>query len=176
MIKIETTTERIESKSGLLLAGKLAIKAGLHNIHSAVVKNAAAIIISLYGLMMEGKTDFESMKEKRGSLFFKEALNLSFVYAKETVRLYLDDMACEADRIVEQLRECSDSLISKAPLSGLWIEGRKYLPVDIDTSVLDNSKTKKEGVSRTYQGYDGYHPIFAYLGKEGYMLDCELRP
>jgi hypothetical protein len=22
---------------------------------------------------------------------------------------------------------------------------------------------------------DGYHPIFAYLGKEGYMLDCELR-
>jgi hypothetical protein len=42
--------------------------------------------------------------------------------------------------------------------------------------VLDNSKTKKEGVSRTYRGYDGYHPIFAYLGKEGYMLDCELRP
>jgi hypothetical protein len=41
---------------------------------------------------------------------------------------------------------------------------------------MDNSKTKKEGVSRTYQGYDGYHPILAYVGKEGYMLDCELRP
>jgi hypothetical protein len=176
VIKIETTTEHIESKGGLLLAGKLAIKAGLNKIHSAVVKNAAAIIISLYGLMMEGKTDFESMKEKRESLFFKEALNLSFVYAKETVRLYLGDMAVEADAIIEQLRGCSDSLIRKAPLHGLWIEGRKYLPVDIDTSVMDNSKTKKEGVSRTYQGYDGYHPIFAYLGKEGYMLDSELRP
>jgi hypothetical protein len=58
VIKIETTTERIESKGGLLLAGKLAIKSGLHKIHSATVKNAAAIIISLYGLMMEGKTDF----------------------------------------------------------------------------------------------------------------------
>jgi hypothetical protein len=126
--------------------------------------------------MMEGKTDFESMKEKRESLFFKEALNLSFVYAKETVRLYLEDMACEADAIIEQLRGCNAAVIRKAPLHGLWIEGRKYLPVDIDTSVLDNSKTKKEGVSRTYQGYDGYHPIFAYLGKEGYMLDCELRP
>jgi hypothetical protein len=176
VIKIETTTEPIESKGGLLLAGKLAIKAGLNKIHSAMVNNAAAIIISLYGLMMEGKTDFESMKEKRGSLFFKEALNLSYVYAKETVRLYLGEMAGEADTIVEQLRGCSDSLIRKAPLHGLWIDGRKYLPVDIDTSVLDNSKTKKEGVSRTYQGYDGYHPIFAYLGKEGYMLDCELRP
>jgi hypothetical protein len=141
-----------------------------------VVKNAAAVIISLYGLMMEGKTDFESMKEKRESLFFKEALNLSFVYAKETVRLYLEDMAEEGDKIIEQLRECNVSLIRKAPLHGLWIEGRKYLPLDIDTSVLDNSKTKKEGVSRTYQGCDGYHPIFAYLGKEGYMVDCELRP
>jgi hypothetical protein len=177
VITIDTTTERIESKGGLLLAGKLAIKAGLHKIHSAAVKNAAAIIISLYGLMMEGKTDFESMKEKRGSLFFKEALSLPYVYAKETVRLYLEDMAeAEGDAIIEQLRECNASLIGKAPLHGLWIEGRKYLPLDIDTSALDNSKTKKEGVSRTYQGYDGYHPIFAYLGKEGYMLDCELRP
>jgi hypothetical protein len=176
VIKIETTTEHIESKGGLLLAGKLAVKAGLHSIHSAAVKNAAAIIVSLYGLMMEGKTDFESMGEKRGSLFFKEALNLPFVYAKETVRLYLEDMAGEADTIIEQLRGCTASLIGKAPLHGLWIGGRKHLPVDIDTSVLDNSKTKKEGVSRTYQGYDGYHPIFAYVGKEGYMLDCELRP
>jgi hypothetical protein len=41
---------------------------------------------------------------------------------------------------------------------------------------MDNSKTKKEGVSRTYQGFDGFHPILAYVGKEGYMLDCELRP
>jgi hypothetical protein len=176
VIKIDTTTERIESKGGLLLAGKLAVKAAMDKIHSAAVKNAAAVIMSLYGLMMEGKTDFESMKEKRGSLFFKEALNLPFVYAKETVRLYLEDMAVEADTIIEQLRGCSDSLIRKAPLHGLWIGGKKYLPVDIDTSVLDNSGTKKEGVSRTYQGYDGYHPIFAYLGKEGYMLDCELRP
>jgi hypothetical protein len=41
---------------------------------------------------------------------------------------------------------------------------------------MDNSKTKKEGVSRTYRGFDGYHPILGYVGKEGYMLDCELRP
>jgi hypothetical protein len=41
---------------------------------------------------------------------------------------------------------------------------------------MDNSKSKKEGVSRTYRGFDGYHPILAYVGKEGYMLDSELRP
>jgi hypothetical protein len=60
VIKIKTTTEPIESKGGLLLAGKLTIKAGLHKIHSAAVKNAAAIIIGLYGLMMEGKTDYRA--------------------------------------------------------------------------------------------------------------------
>jgi len=61
-------------------------------------------------------------------------------------------------------------------LHSLWIGGRQYLPVDIDTMAMDNSKTKKEGVSWTYRGFNGYHPILAYVGKEGYMLDCELRP
>jgi hypothetical protein len=25
-------------------------------------------------------------------------------------------------------------------------------------------------------GVDGYAPIFSYIGAEGYMLDCQLRP
>jgi hypothetical protein len=128
MIKTETAAGCIESKGGLVPAGKLVVKAGPHNILSVAVKNAAA----------------------------------------------------EADAIIGQLRERGDSLIRKAPIPksmhGLWIEGRNYIPVDIDTTAMDNSKTKKEGASRTYRGYDGYHPIFAYLGKEGYMPGCELRP
>jgi len=40
---------------------------------------------------------------------------------------------------------------------------------------MDNSDTKKEGVSRTYAGYDGYAPIVAYVGTEGYMANVELR-
>ena len=176
MIKIESTTETIESKGGMILAGKIAKKAGLARIKSALVNHAGAVIVSLYGLMMEGKSDFESMGEKRGSLFFKEALTLPFVFAKETVRLYLERMATDADTIIVQLRESSAKIISQAPLHGLWIDRRHYLPVDIDTAAMDNSKTKKEGVSRTYRKYDGFHPIFAYAGKEGYMLDCELRP
>jgi len=176
VIKINTTTETIESKGGLLLAGKIAEKAGLKDISSAAMKNAGNIITSLFALMVEGKTDFESMNEKRGSVFFKEALGLNFVYAKETVRLYLEKMAGDSEGITSQLRESSEKIICKAPLHGLWIKEKHYLPVDIDTTTMDNSKTKKEGVSRTYQGYDGYQPILAYVGNEGYILDCELRP
>ena len=152
------------------------MKAGIGAIKSLIAKNAGVIIASLFGLMVEGKSDFESIGEKRGSLFFKDALGLPYVYAKETVRLYLERMAEDAEGVIEQLRGSSAKIIQQASLHGLWIQGRHYLPVDIDTTTMDNSKTKKEGVSRTYQGFDGFHPILAYVGKEGYMLDCELRP
>ena len=176
MIKVETTTETIESKGGLILAGKVAKKAGLPGIKSKTVKTAGAIVTSMFGLMTEGSSDFESMGEKRGSLFFKEALGLEYVYAKETVRLYLQQMSEDAEGVIGQLRESAAKIIRQGPLHGLWIQKRHYLPVDIDTMAMDNSKTKKEGVSRTYRGYDGYHPILAYVGKEGYLLDSELRP
>ena len=50
-----------------------------------------------------------------------------------------------------------------------------YVPVDIDVTPFDNSKSNKQGVSRTYKGYDGYAPIMAYIGTEGYLINCELR-
>jgi hypothetical protein len=49
------------------------------------------------------------------------------------------------------------------------------VPFDVDVSPFDNSKTSKQGVSRTYKGYDGYSPIFGYIGKEGYLINLELR-
>lgn len=60
----------------------------------------------------------------------------------------------------------------KAPLTPVHVTLRggkeqEFLPLDIDVSPFDNSNTKKEGVSYTYKGHDGFAPIFAYLGKEG---------
>lgn len=49
------------------------------------------------------------------------------------------------------------------------------MPLDIDVSPFDNSKIKKEGVSRTYKEFDGFAPIFAYLGEEGYAINGKLR-
>ena len=31
------------------------------------------------------------------------------------------------------------------------------------------------GVSRTYKGVDGYAPMMAYIGTEGYAINFELR-
>lgn len=49
------------------------------------------------------------------------------------------------------------------------------VPVDIDVTPCDNSKINKEGVSRTYKGFDGQAPIMAYIGDEGFLVNTELR-
>ena len=61
---------------------------------------------------------------------------------------------------------------------GMLCMGKPYfgfVPVDIDVTPMDNSKSKKEGVSRTYKGFDGYAPMMAYIGTEGYAINFELR-
>ena len=68
------------------------------------------------------------------------------------------------------------NLLKREHYTTIKTETAQYIPVDIDVSPMDNSRTKKEEVSRTYKGMDGYSPIFSYIGKEGYMLGCELRP
>ena len=52
----------------------------------------------------------------------------------------------------------------------------ELVPIDIDVSPFDNSDTKKEKVEWTYKKFVGYAPIFAYVGKEGYLVNLELRP
>ena len=52
----------------------------------------------------------------------------------------------------------------------------RLVPLDMDVFPMDNSGTKKEGVSSTYKGFNGYAPLAAYLGQEGWCLACELRP
>lgn len=52
---------------------------------------------------------------------------------------------------------------------------RHLIPLDLDVSPFDNSGTNKEGVSRTYKGFDGYSPFFDYLGQEGYCVNVSLR-
>ena len=53
---------------------------------------------------------------------------------------------------------------------------RAYVPYDVDVTPFDNSKTQKEEVSRTYKGHDGFAPIFGYIGEDGYIFNCQLRP
>ncbi len=176
---IERGDEHLASHSGLGLVGALLDKSRLKERLSELslegVKkpeithfdNAAAMI----GLLCMGKPDYDAVEPMREESFFAMSLGLGKTPSSSTLRQRLEMGAGAFDPIVV---EESAKLIRAA---GARISPchEKLVALDVDVSPLDNSHTKKEGVSYTYKGYDGYAPIFAYLGGEGYMINCELR-
>jgi len=174
-IQIKSTTESIENTGGLILAGEVSRACGLAKIK--IGKKAwIESLVSMFGLLVQGRTSFEEIKLYRTDKLFREALSLTRVPAKETLRLYLEKLAKFGAIIRTAIQACNTTLLLKvSTITPLVIEDQQYIPVDVDVSTMDNSKSHKEGVSRTYMGFDGYAPIFSYIGTEGYMLDCELR-
>ena len=129
------------------------------------------VIRSYVGLLCLGKSDFEAVSGFRQDRFFREALGLKEVPSEPTLRQRMEEHAESFRTIVnfcatEFLRK-SQALMSALPMG--------HVPLDIDVFTMDNSGTKKKGVSRTYQGYDGYAPIAAYLALEGWLLEIEHR-
>jgi len=94
--------------------------------------------------------------------------------SEATLRQRLDELP--AQRSQSALRTLNQSLLSGRTFGTVCAGHLNLVPVDIDVSPLDNSGSHKQGVSFTYKKHDGYAPIFAYVGAEGYMLDHELRP
>lgn len=144
------------------LDGKLPVSGGM---------KTSDIVKSMVGLLSLGKNDFEAIEAFRADRFFREALEIGKVPSAEWLRQRLDGLG---GRLREQSDEMSTRLIerTKAPITAH--DG--YVRNDFDTFTMDNSGTKKEQVSRTYQGFDGYTPIAAYLGNEGWNIGLELRP
>ncbi|WP_041401458.1 IS1380 family transposase [Salinispira pacifica] len=171
--QIDTTTERIFSTGGIALVGKICERIGFATNTSALVH--PSVPRSLIGLFCMGRTRFEEIALFRQDTLFKESFQLPYVPAKETLRLYLERIAVQPKLLTEEVDSAVCALLQRSTLSKVYTEHQSYLPIDVDTSPLDNSKSNKEGVSRTYKQYDGYHPIFSYVGTEGYMLNCELR-
>ncbi len=126
---------------------------------------------SYLGLMCLGKSDFEAVANVRGDDFFRQALGLERVPSAETLRQRLDEHAALMREVIDEA-DIEFMVNAKVPVSPLKTG---HVPLDIDVFPMNNSGTKKEGVSRTYHGYDGYAPIAAYLGTEGWGLACELR-
>ena len=129
------------------------------------------ILRSYVGMLSLGQTDYEAVSNKRDDDYFKQSLCIKKVPSAETLRQRFDELA-------EKLLPLADAsstefLKNSKPLLTQLDTG--HVPLDCDVFPMDNSQTKKEGVSRTYKGADGYAPIAAYLGREGWCLELELR-
>ncbi len=176
------TNERLITPGGLSIVGGLLEKSEFVRCSNRVpvepkrsepqIKNGD-ILLAYIGLLCQGKTAYEAVEEMRDDPdFYKDALGIKRgIPSAETLRQRMDDIGDSLRESILQGNACMFSSHNVEP--GALPNG--YVPVDIDVTPFDNSKTSKEGVSRTYKGYDGYAPIMAYIGTEGFMANCELR-
>ena len=141
------------------------------------------VLTSMIGLLALGKPDFEAVEAFRTDPFFVQALGLDAVPSAATLRQRLDALGEDAlgGQVEGTIREESADLVARhaPPITPCYevADGRcgPWMALDIDVSVFDNSDTKKQGVSWTYKKVDGFAPIFACLGQEGYLINCQLR-
>ena len=131
------------------------------------------IFLTFIGLTAMGKPQYEAVKEFDDDPdFFKDALGIVREFpSPETLRQRMDDIGDSArgDLLKANIEMFTANEIKPSALPG------GLVPVDMDVTPFDNSKTMKEGVSRTYKGFDGYAPMMAYIGTEGFMVNTELR-
>ena len=129
------------------------------------------IVRSYVGLLCLGQSDFEAVTQHRDDEYFREALGIGKVPSAETLRQRLDKVAKDLRALAD---ECLIEFLENAEVAITPLD-TGHVALDCDVFAMDNSNTKKEGVSRIYNGEDGYAPIGAYLGREGWCLELELR-
>lgn len=181
-IIVEFTNERIIPASGLSVVGALLGKSDFvkklnrmdvtKNRSQHQIKNGD-ILLTYLGMLCMGKPYFEAVHEMDDDKeFYKAALGITRnIPSEETLRQRMDDIG---DSLRQTILEENIALLLANDIKPTALENG-YVPVDIDVTPMDNSKSKKEGVSRTYKGFDGYAPMMAYIGTEGYAINFELR-
>ena len=183
-VKIVTTPEIIATHGGNLLIGELtgqtALSKRMNILSNGVIRTVGGIstgdvVLSYIGTLCQGQSEFEAIEQFRKDPYYAESMGVKYVPSSATLRQRLDALGESVkEQTIAIITEENCKLLKKLKIiispCSLGI-----VPLDIDVSPFDNSDTKKQGVGYTYKGFDGYAPIFAYLGEEGYCINAELR-
>ena len=185
---MRSDTDTMTSHSGLALVGQAVAHTNLaKDLGQIPLRHGIAhadCVTSYVGLLCTGKSDFDAVENRRNDTFFTTALGITKVPSAPSLRQRFNE---HASAMIPHIDTASIAFIGNvsAPVTPIiFTYGRhrarmklRYVPLDIDVFPMDNSGTKKEGVSYTYKGFNGYAPLAAYLGdEEGWCLACELRP
>jgi len=162
---IEQSKEDLTSHSGLALVGALIAKTKLNQRLNQVlfVNNPTPLITngdvakSYIGLLCQGKNDFDHIEPFRKDRFFSQSLGIKTVPSSPTMRQRLDMAGSEEKHqwnsilLEESARLLKNCGVAITPCNGT------HIPLDIDVSPFDNSKTKKEWVELL-----GLYPEFKF--------------
>lgn len=156
-IKIEFTNERIIPASGLAVVGAILGKSDFvkHCNRMDVTPNRSQhqikngdILLTYIGMLYMGKPDFQAVHEMDDDRdFYKTALGIAYnIPSEETLRQRMDVIGSSLWEYI--LKENVELLRTNGIVPSKLSNG--FVPVDIDVTPFDNSKTRKEGVSVTY--------------------------
>mgnify|MGYP000832870860 FL=1 len=131
------------------------------------------MLLTYIGMLCQGKPQYEAVREMMDDPdYYKYALGISYaIPSAETLRQRFDMIG---DSLRKDIQQANVDMLREMHIEPTALDNG-FVPVDIDVTPFDNSKSNKEGVSRTYKGFDGYAPIMAYIGTEGYLVNLELR-
>ena len=182
-IHVEFSNERLITPSGLVFVGQILGKSDFVKKISRApiseeylqkqIKNGD-ILLTYIGMLCQGKSQYEAVHEMMDDPdYYKYALGIAYaIPSAETLRQRFDMIG---DSLRGNIQQANIAMLREMHREPSALDNG-YVPVDIDVTPFNNSKTNKEGVSRTYKGFDGYAPIMAYIGTEGYLVNLELRP
>ncbi len=181
-IHVVFSDERLITPSGLVFVGQILGKSDfVKKINRAPISNEylqkqiknGDVLLTYIGMLCQGKPQYEAVREMMDDPdYYKYALGIAYaIPSAETLRQRFDMIGDTYRKFIQQ---ANIDIFKEMHIEPSALENG-YVPVDIDVTPFDNSKTRKEGVSRTYKGFDGYAPIMAYIGTEGYLINTELR-
>ena len=180
-IKVVFSNERLITPSGLNIVGGMLGKSNFVKRCNRIpvdkkrsehqIKDGD-VLLSYIGLLCQGKVDFEAIREMHDDPdFYESALGITrSLPSAETLRQRMDDIGSS---LRPQILEANVDMFRTHGVEPTALETGE-VPVDIDVTPMDNSQSHKEGVSRTYKGFDGYAPPMAYIGAEGSLVNTEL--
>ena len=176
------TDKRIPAATGIGLVGEILERAGFQeqfrnvrsdNKRSRKQIDCGTIMTTFIGLLCMSKPDFDAIAEfQNDAAYYQTALHLTKGFpSSATLRQRMDEIG-KTQR--EEILGFNTHLLKSNHVEPTALKNG-MIPLDMDVTPMDNSNTKKEGVSFTYKKFMGYAPMMAYIGKEGYLVNTELR-
>ena len=185
LFKMCKSAIRVVTNAGAVFVGSILERVGFRDkcesltvavAHPENQISCSDIMTTAIGIMCSGNVTYESAREYNNDKdFYQEALGIDRIPSPERLRQRLDQAAFEGgDNLRKQLRDINVSVLKHENVTISALPSG-FVPVDCDVTPYNESKSHKEGVSRTYKGFDGYSPMDAHIGVEGYFINTDFR-
>jgi len=156
------TDQRIPAATGIGLVGDILYNADFQKQFGSIKTaekrsrkqiDCGTVLTSFIGLLCMGKPDFDAIAEfQNDPAYYQAALHLKTGFpSSATLRQRMDEIG---KSLRNQLLMFNAHLLKSNHVEPTALKNG-MVPVDMDVTPMDNSNTKKEGVSFTYKKFMG---------------------